>query len=322
MWPQKAVAVVQPFEVPTPKDNEVLVRTHATLISQGTERAFFLGMPNAAFPFPAPAYGYSNVGEIVQLGAKVEGLKVGQRVAAGAGHCSHHVIDAAFCNPVADSVSDEEAVFFNLITIAMQGVRKSRIELGEPVVVIGAGMIGLFAMQLSKLQGALPLVVVDKDESRLAFARKLGADATFVPSDRLPEEIQKACAPIGASVVIEATGFPQPIVQAFQLAKRFGRVILLGSTRGETDKVNFYRDVHQKGLTIVGAHNGTRPKQDNAPGWWTMADDWQTSLKLLEMKRLPVQPLITHRFAAKDAPKAYDLLARGDMSAQAMILKW
>lgn len=322
MWPAKGVAEVQPFEVPAPKENEALVRTRATLISQGTERAFFLGMPDAAFTFPGPAYGYSNVGEIVQLGAKVEGFKVGQRVACGAGHLSHFVMDTSFLLPVADSVADEEAVFFNLITIAMQGVRKGKVELGEPVVVLGAGMIGIFAMQLAKLQGALPAIVVDKDPGRAAFAKKLGADVAFLLSDQLPAEIEKACAPIGASVVIEATGFPQPIVLAFQLARRLGRVVLLGSTRGETEKVNFYRDVHRKGLTILGAQNGARPKTDSYAGWWTMADDWRTSLKLLELKRLSVQPLITHRFAAKDSPKAYDLLAKGDMTAQAMILKW
>jgi threonine dehydrogenase-like Zn-dependent dehydrogenase len=123
-------------------------------------------------------------------------------------------------------------------------------------------------------------------------------------------------------VVIEATGQPQAVVLAIQLAKRFGRVVILGSTRGSVDGINFYLDVHHKGLTILGAHNSSRPKQDSHPGWWTMADDWRTSLKLLEWKRVTVAPLITHRFAATDAPKAYDLLAKGDLHAMAMVLDW
>jgi len=322
VWTQKGVAETQAFDVPAPKEMEVVVRTHATLISPGTERAFFLGAPGAACEFPVRGPGYSNVGEIIQLGAGVEGLRVGQRVASGTGHSSHVVVEAVHCLPLADALADDEAVFFNLVTIALQAVRKARIELGEPAVVIGAGLIGLFAMQLAKLNGALPVGIVDKDEGRAAFAKKFGADFTLVLNERLPGAIQQACAPTGPAVVFEATGFPQPIVLAFQLAKRHGRVVLLGSTRGEVEQVNFYRDVHQKGITVIGAHNSTRPKQDSAPGWWSMADDWRIALKLLEARRLPVQPLITHRFAAKDAPKAYGILAKGDPSAQAMILDW
>lgn len=322
VWPRKGVAEVQPFEPPEPKESEVLVRAHVTLISPGTERAFFLAMPNAVPQFPVHGPGYNFVGEVVALGARVEGLKIGQRVCCSAGHVSHAAAEAQSCLPIPQAVSAEDAVLFNMITIAMQGVRKARIELGEPVVVIGAGIVGLLAMQLAKLQGALPAIVVDKDESRAAAAKQFGADATFALGDQLPELIHKACAPTGAAVVIEATGFPQPIVLAFQLARRFGRVILLGSTRGETESVNFYRDVHQKGLTVVGAHNSTRPRQDSAPGWWSMADDWRTSLKLLEARRLIVQPLVTHRFAARDAAKAYDLLGKGDPKSQAMILDW
>jgi len=322
MWPAKGVAEFSACEVNAPKENEVLVRTRVTLISPGTERAFFLGAPGAAYPFPWPAFGYSNVGEVIEVGSAVEGLKVGQRVACGTGHCSHFTIEPGACLPIADSVSDEEAVFFNMITIALQGMRKARVEIGEPVVVIGAGMIGLLAMRLAKLQGALPAVIVDRDEFRVEFAKKFGADVALINGEKLVEQIQAACAPTGAAVVIEATGFPEPILTALLVAKRFGRVVLLGSTRGEVNGVDFYRDVHRKGLTIIGAHNGARPQTDAAGGWWPMADDFRTSLRLLESKRLDVLPLITHRFAAKDAAQAYELLAQSAPAAQAMLLNW
>lgn len=322
VWTRKGVAAVEPFDMPSPKSGEVLIRTHTTLISQGTERAFFLGAPNAACEFPVRAPGYSNLGEVMQLGEGVEGLRVGQRIASGAGHASHAVMPATVCLPVADNVSDEEAVFFNLVTITMQAVRKARIELGEPVVVVGAGMIGLFAMQLAKLQGALPVVAVDKDPERVAFARKFGADVALVSDDKLPDALAKACAPRGAAVVIEATGIPAAVVQSIQLARRFGRVVILGSTRGDVNGLNFYLDIHHKGITILGAHNSTRPQHDSSPGFWTMRDDWQTSLKLMETKRLDVKPLVTHRFGWKDAVKAYELLARGDTTAQGMVLNW
>ncbi|MBI4023898.1 MAG: zinc-binding alcohol dehydrogenase [Verrucomicrobia bacterium] len=322
VWVRKGVAEAQPFEVPSPGEGQALVRTSFSLISPGTERAFFLGLPNAVCEFPLISPGYSLVGEVAQLGAKVEGLKIGQRVACSAGHAGHVVMNAGDCLPLPDGVSEEQAAFFNLITITLQGVRKARVELGEPVVVLGAGLIGLLAMRLAKLCGALPAICVDKDERRLEFARQFGADAVLAADDKLPEVLQRLCEPSGASVVIEATGSPQAIVQAFSLTRRLGRVILLGSTRGETERVNFYRDVHQKGLTVVGAHNSTRPPQDSHPGWWSMRDDFRVSLKLLATRRLELQSLITHRFPWQQIPQAYELLSQWDGNAQGMLLDW
>lgn len=322
VWREKGVAAVESFDLPSLKETEVLIETRATLISQGTERAFFLGAPNAVCEFPVHGPGYSNVGEILQVGSRVEGLRVGQRVVSSTGHSSHVIAEAAVCAPVADNVADEDAVFFNLITITLQAVRKARIELGEPVVVLGAGMIGLFAAQLARLHGALPVIAVDKDRERVEFARRYGAEFALVSDDSLAGAVSRASAPRGPAVVIEATGIPAVIGQAIQMARRFGRVIILGSTRGDVNGLNFYRDVHYKGLTIIGAHNSTRPQQDSSPGFWTMRDDWQTALKLLELKRLDVRPLITHRFSWKDATKPYEILARGDATAQGMVLNW
>lgn len=321
VWTQKGVAEIETFEAPSPKEGQLLLRARATLISPGTERAFFLGLPNTSQKYPQHA-GYSNVGEIGEIGAKVEGFKVGDRVACAAGHSSHVVVNAANCLPVPEDAPDEEAVFFNLAAIAMQGVRKARVELGESVAVIGAGLIGLMAMQLAKLNGALPAISVDKDEGRLSFARQAGADVTLIADDSALSSVREVTGADGAAVVIEATGHPEAIPQAFALAGTFGRVILLGSTRGETEKVNFYRDVHKKGLTIIGAHAAMRPRVESSAGWWTTKDDQRVALKLLALKRLTIQPLITHRFACQDAPQAYALLREWDLRALGMVLDW
>jgi threonine dehydrogenase-like Zn-dependent dehydrogenase len=84
---------------------------------------------------------------------------------------------------VPTELSDEEAVFFRLIAIALQGVRKAHIELGESVVVLGLGLIGLLALQLAKLSGGLPVIGVDLSETRLDFARKVGADVALLSDD-------------------------------------------------------------------------------------------------------------------------------------------
>jgi L-iditol 2-dehydrogenase len=314
-------AAVEPCAMPEAIDGGLLIRTRATLISPGTERAFFLGLPNT--PQHYPHYpGYSNIGEVVAVAAGVRDWQVGMRVANTAGHAAFVVARADECVPVPAGLVDEEALFFNLAAIALQGVRKARIELGEPVVVIGAGLIGLLALQLAKLNGGLPVISVDTDLQRLEFAHQVQADTTVRVDDKLAATIAELCSAEGATVVIEATGHPEAIQTAFGVAKPGGRIVLLGSTRGETEQVNFYRDVHKKGLTILGAHNSARPKVESYPGWWIAQDDQRVALKLLALGRLAVRPLITHQLAWPQAPQAYERLKQWDTSTLGMVLQW
>jgi len=317
----RGVAQVQSFTVPEPDDSQLLIRTRVSLISPGTERAFFLGMPNTPQQYPQFS-GYCNIGEVIACGVAVQGWQVGQRVASSAHHAMHATVSADKCLPVPADLPDETAAFFQLIAIALQGVRKARVELGEPVAVIGAGLIGLLAMQLAQRHGALPAISVDLDAQRLAFARQVGADATVRADDDLRVNVQNLCADEGAAVVIEATGHPEAIPTAFELARPGGRVVLLGSTRGETEFVNFYRDVHKKGLTVLGAHNIARPRHDSAPGWWTLRDDQQVALKLLALERLTVSPLLTHHFSCQQAPDAYELLKTRNPDTLGILLDW
>jgi len=321
VWPEAGSAIIESCAMPVPAEGQLLIRTRATLISPGTERAFFLGLPNTTQRFPQYP-GYNNIGEAAAIGAGVTGWQVGDRAASSMRHAAYVVADAAYCVRVPDGLPDERAAFFEMGAIALQGVRKARIELGEPVVVIGAGLIGLLAMQLSKLQGAAPVITVDQDEQRLDFAQQAGADAVLMADGHLTEEIARHCGADGPAVVIEATGHPAAIPTAFDLAGWCGRVILLGSTRGETEQVNFYRDVHKKGLTVIGAHNSTRPAHDSRPGWWTRLQDQQTAMKLLALDRLVIHPLITHRFTWQQAPQAYDLLKQWNKDALGLVLQW
>lgn len=315
------VVTVEPREMPTPDRHQLLIRTRVSLVSPGTERAFFLKLPNTTQRYPHFP-GYSNIGEVVGYGTDVEGWTVGMRVASTAYHIAYTTVDANLCVPVPAGMVDEDAVFFNLAAIALQGVRKARVELGESVVVIGAGLIGLLAMQLARLNGALPVIAVDTNERRLAFAREVGVDATVKVDDHLAATIAQQCEAPGAAVVIEATGQPEAILTALSLAKPDGRVILLGSTRGETEQVNFYRDIHKKGLTVIGAHNSARPLVESSPGKWIAQDDQRVALKLLALDRLTVQPLITHRFSWQEASQAYETLKSWTTNALGMVLKW
>jgi L-iditol 2-dehydrogenase len=321
----QGTAELEARDIPNPGPNELLVRTRVSLISPGTERAFFLGLPNTSLTYPQYT-GYSNVGEVASVGANVTAFAPGDRVICAGHHAAFVVVDVAKCLRIPDgissSVTDEQASFFNLCSIALQGVRKARIELGESVAVIGAGLIGLLTMQMAKLNGGLPVLSIDRDPLRLDFARDAGADATLVAGENTLQQVAELCQAQGATIVIEATGVPEAVLTAFELTKPFGRVILLGSSRGETERVNFYHHVHRKGLTVIGAHFQARPYLQSAPGWWTELDDWRVVLNLLAQKRLQIEPLITHRFTWQDAPQAYALLKHWDHNALGIVLDW
>lgn len=319
VWTEPGVVKVEEWEVPPVGEREVLLKTHLTLISPGTERAWLLHLPNTPSVFPQYP-GYSAIGEVIAVGEKVERFKVGDRVVWAGRHAAHAVVTEDALLHVLPELTDEEAVFFRLISIAIQGIRKARIELGESVVVLGMGLIGLLTLQLAKISGGFPVIGVDLSEIRLDFARKVGADITLLSDDALIGKVLDLTDG-GAHVVIEATGNPEAVNLAFKLARRIGRVVLLGSARGETKSVNFY-EVHRKGLIIVGAHDSVRPKIDSSHGFWTAHDDNILSLKLLSAHRIQVSPLLTHRFPAQHAPKAYELLRRNDMSALGIVLDW
>lgn len=313
---------LEAFEPGQPDARQVLLRARRTLISPGTERAFFLNLANAKPNYPLYP-GYSFVGEVIACGTGVKRLAVGDPVVCPVPHSSHAVLDERVCLKVPAKLSDEEAVFFNLLAIAMQGVRKARIELGEPVLVLGAGLIGILAMRLAQLCGGLPVVGVDLDEKRLELAGRIAADAVLFGDGQLAENLQALLdADDGAAVVIEATGAPQQVVAAFQLAGEKGRVVLLGSARGDTERVNFYRDVHRKGLLVIGGHEITRPRYENSPGYWTQIREQAVCLQLLARRRVQAAPLITHRYHWQDFAQAYAHLAEWDKGALGIMIRW
>ena len=323
VWPSRAKIDIETWTLPPLGDDEVLVATECTLISPGTERAFLLGLPNAQGRYPSRP-GYSNIGTVVEVGKAVTDCKVGERVASTQGHTSHFIAspNRLLKVPSAD-VPAEEAVFFNLGAIALQGVRKAKIELGEAALVLGQGLIGLLSIQLSKLSGAMPLIAADLTDSRLEISKSMGADCTLNPEDaNFSEQLSDATKGDGPAVVIEATGHPDAVSTALDAAGWGARVILLASTRGETPNVNFYRDVHKKGLIIYGAHNAIRPRQESSPNFWTLEDDSLLLLSLIAQRRFNVAPLISHRVRGEDAPKAYQLLMEWNPGLLGVVLQW
>src|SRR5437762_3723835 len=106
-WPDEGRAVVEPFAPREARAGEVLIETEMTLISPGTERAFFLGLPNASRRFPYYP-GYSNIGRVVRPGEGVQDLATGELVASAGNHASHVVTRANQCYRLPEELAPEQ----------------------------------------------------------------------------------------------------------------------------------------------------------------------------------------------------------------------
>jgi L-iditol 2-dehydrogenase len=335
------------IDVEAPAENEVLIETLYTCISPGTERAHYLAEENTVtHDKPGRFYpGYSNIGRIAAVGPGVTQYRAGQTVATSIPHASHALFPvnpnvpmrklasefpagrlfspSKSIFPLPEGLSAErlkECATYCFSRVALHGVRRARLELGEAVLILGLGPIGLQCVQFAKMNGGFPVIAIDPAESRRDVARALGMDHGF--ANRAAFEQSGLFAPGGGpAVTIEATGLPEVIPEAFQLCGRNGRVILLGSTRGETRNVNFYTDVHKKGLTVIGVQAGTRPRHESLPGHWTAEDDQTLILKLIANGRIQCRPLITHEFPAARMAEAYELV-RTDPKSIAVVLDW
>jgi len=320
LFPRASEVDIEDFKISGLQPRQVLVETVNSLISPGTETAWLNALPNTPMTFPQYP-GYSNAGIISALGEEVISVQAGDNVFSSQPHATHVVCAESAVSKIPSNISFEEATFTYLVEIALQGVRKARIELGEAVVVIGLGLIGQLALQLARLCGALPAIGIDLLGNRVALAKELGADYAINSKDAdVKESVRAITDGKGANVVIDATGSPLTPPTAVSLARKYGRIILLGSTRGET-KFNFY-SAHLEGISIIGAHVATRPNTDSSPGLWALADERALALKLLSQDKLNVKDLVTTRMPFTEARKAYKMLADSKDSVTGILLIW
>ncbi len=312
------------WEVSPPEAGEIQMKNVCTLISPGTERAFILGLDNAKNKYPFVP-GYCCAGYVNEIGKGVTGFQKGDRVCAFALDIGHREIGNVPVHKVVkipERVSFAHAAFVPLGQVAMQAVRKCNIELGEAAAILGLGIIGLLAMQLAKAAGALPVIGLDRNPIRLKLAGQLGADLVLDNSaEKFREEILQMTEGKGIPVVLEGTGFPSVIEEACQLCAKMGRVSLLGSTRGLSE-INFYRDVHKKGLTLIGSHAECIPIQESYPKHWTYHDDAACFLKLIQSERINIEKMIDLRVRVDEVVPVYDRLVNWDKNLLGVIIEW
>jgi len=259
LWTGPGRAQLVPLELTAAGPGEVTIELLATVISPGTERAQFLRLPNTAVEYPHFP-GYSGAGRVFAVGEGVEHLQPGDLVAArGVGHVSLATVPASLVSVIPPGVAAEEAATIQLGTIAAQAVRRAELAPGEPVCVIGAGLIGLLAQRLAASAGAAPVTVIAASRTKEPVARMSGADQFLVVG-----EDDDAIAALNAGAVIEAAGDPAALDVAVAAAVDAGRIVLLGSPRGLTDLP--LAEIRAKRLSLIGAHVETLAAESRATG--------------------------------------------------------
>ncbi len=323
-------------EVPTPqvKRGQVLIRTTRSLVSLGTERMLvefgkanliqkarqqpekvkmvldkiraegLMPTLNAVFnkleqPLPL---GYCNVGKVIDVGQGVSDFKVGDRVASNGQHAEFVSIPQNLVAHIPDDVSDDEAVFTVIGSIGLQGIRLLAPTLGETIVVVGLGLIGLITAELLVANGC-KVIGIDLDDAKLNIAQKKGITTINPRNGTDPVKfVENFTSGVGCDgVIITASAKTDDIIsQAARMSRKRGRIILVGVIGLNLSRAEFY----EKELSFQvscsygpGRYdtNYEQKGQDYPLPFvrWTEKRNFETILHALLSKKLDVNPLIS-----------------------------
>ncbi len=265
--------------------------------------------------------GYSCSGQIVSVGKNVENFFIGDYVAcAGAGYANHANFVSVPKNLVVKIYKPEMLKQVSLTTIgaiALQGVRRANLELGQKVCVIGLGLIGQLTIQLAKLSGC-KVFGIDVQDSRLKIAQEIGADSLFNPLNcNISKEIEWATSQRGVdSTIITAAGKDGQIIQqAMYITRRKGKVVLIGDVKIDFDRDPFYSKEIDFLISCSygpGRYDDSYEKQGIDYPYdyirWTENRNMGLFAQLIQEKKILIDPLISQEFDLKNVEAAYDSL--------------
>ncbi|WP_346206872.1 alcohol dehydrogenase catalytic domain-containing protein [Caldifermentibacillus hisashii] len=324
--PEKGFIEVKEVPIPKIKEDEVLVKIHATGVC-GTDILLadweYLGRNPVEPPI---ILGHEGAGEIVEVGANVTNVKVGDRVGLeaiiGCGTCHHcrrgnpnlcskwgHLgidFDGTFAEYIAfpaanvhvlpDKITYEQAAFVEPISIVAHAFESNPITPGDTVAIVGPGPLGLFSVQAAKSAGAGKIIVIGtaEDKVRLEIAQQLGADYVLNNGDSdATEAIKELTNGIGAEVVFEAGGTGKSIEQAIAVASGNGKVFLMGF--GKESTIKPLTQIVRQNLMVKGVV-ASRP------------DHYETVNRWLENGVVDIKHMVTHTLGFEDVEKAFQLL--------------
>ena len=341
------------FDVPAPgcKENGALIQTTVSLISAGTEKMIVDFAKKSMFSkarerpdlvkqvvekmkkegvkntlekvftkldTPIPL-GYSLAGRIVELGSKMSGFNIGDRVACGgAGYANHSEINYVPKNlmvKIPDGVDDIDASFVTVGAIALQGVRQTEPKLGERVAVIGLGLLGQLTVQLLKANGC-KVIASDLDADKIALAKKLGADETCHASELTAKSYEFSNGQgVDAVIIAATTSSNQPVIDAAEISRMRGRVVFLGMVGMDIPRNDYYKKEIDLRLSMSygpGRYDTEYEEKGNDYPFdlvrWTEQRNFEAFLELIAEGKVTPKEILTHTFNFDNVMDAYALV--------------
>ncbi len=319
-------------ETPQYRDDEVLCRVSGCGIC-ATDVHIAMGELEGIYPPHLPfIMGHEWFGEVVAVGSEVEGFSVGQRVIGepqkGCGTCARcaegryhlcksapradkgyklygHNVNGAYAEyiavvattiyPMPDSLGMEEGVSACNVGIGTEAVRRGGIDLGDDVVVIGVGLLGLIILQLAKISGAGRTIAVGRGH-RLGVAGELGTDEKVDRTQgNVVERVKELTNGEGADVVIECAGAEEAVRHSLDCVRRGGRVVLAGVSGKKGVPLDTDRIVLDE-IEVIGSRGAPNALPE--------------SIKLLASGRVNVKPLVTHKLPLSEVQRGMEIFTK------------
>ncbi len=277
--------------------------------------------------------GYSAAGIVEAVGEGVFDLQVGDRVVmAGAGYANHAEVCFVPKNLVAkipDGVSFEDASYSTVAAIALQGIRLAKPELGDNVVVIGLGLIGILTVQMLKANGCR-VFGTDLDPKKVELAKKLGMDDGTAGGD-VAAAVERFTGGRGAdhTLITAATKSNGPVELAGEITRRKGQVVAVGAVGMDIPRDLYYKkEIEIKISMSYGPGRYDASYEEGGIDYpydyvrWTEQRNLEAVLDLMARGFLKVEPLTTHHFPIDKAIDAYTLIREGSEPYVGIVLQY
>lgn len=321
-------SVVKEVTLPEPSDNQLLIKVMAAGLC-GTDGHIYLGEYFSDFPLIP---GHEFCGVVEKVGKNVKNFKVGQRVTADPNvfcekctSCQENVqnfckdfdaigvtIDGAMaqyvlapegCTFDIEGMDFTTAAMIEPLSCVVYGQKRARPEVGDSVLIFGAGPIGLMHLQLAKHNGAACVAIVDVKQDRLDLAKKLGADVT-VTSDKAEQEL-KAKFPEGFNMVIDSTGVPKVVQGALPYVKNAGTLLIFGvCPQGSKVEFDPY-EIFRRDLRIIGS--------------FALKKTFQPAINLLKNKVIDVSDFVGEKVTLDQMPAQMEKFLSGKTDMKTLV---
>ena len=300
-----------------PGRGEVRIEAVFSGISHGSEMMVYRGeVPvglaldstlstlQGSFGFPVK-YGYASVGRVVDVGSGINELAEGDLVFSFNPHETCYTVPATVVIKLPQELDPRIGVFAANVETALNSLLDAAPRLGERVVVIGQGVVGLLVTQLVRKAGASLVITSDLYEKRRHLSRSAGADMVVDPAaENLAECVLSMTGGAGADVVIEASGQPRALDDGIAAASQEGRVVVVSWYGTKRAELALGSDFHRKRLTLKSSQvSNLDPSL--TPRWSILR---RRELAVRYLAELCLDDLISHVLPFNRAAEAYRLI--------------